>query len=136
MNWPSRVPPLMTESPQQPIGFTMMYVTHNALRRDLSHFATAVAANRAASPGVRAGWQNFKAQRHPDSIEPPPPADGGVRCRAAAMRLLSSSSSTFSPGRFDVLAVFAEQQRVRLLRGAIGAGTKPSPQHQRTLRPA
>ena len=43
----------MTESPQQPIDFTMMYVTHNALRRDLSRFATAVAANRAATPGVR-----------------------------------------------------------------------------------
>jgi iron-sulfur cluster repair protein YtfE (RIC family) len=54
----------MTESPQQAIDFTMMYVTHNALRRDLSRFATAVAANRAATPGVRAGWQNFKAQLH------------------------------------------------------------------------
>jgi iron-sulfur cluster repair protein YtfE (RIC family) len=54
----------MTESPQQAIDFTMMYVTHNALRRDLSRFATTVAANRAATPGVCAGWQNFKAQLH------------------------------------------------------------------------
>jgi hypothetical protein len=54
----------MTEPPQQPIDFTMMYVTHKALRRDLSRFATAVAAERAATPGVRAGWQSFKTQLH------------------------------------------------------------------------
>lgn len=54
----------MTETAQEPIDFTMMYVTHNALRRDLSRFATAVAANRAATPGVRRGWQNFKSQLH------------------------------------------------------------------------
>jgi hemerythrin-like domain-containing protein len=54
----------MTEPQQQAIDFTMMYVTHNALRRDMSRFATAMATGRAASPGVRAGWQNFKAQLH------------------------------------------------------------------------
>jgi Hemerythrin HHE cation binding domain len=54
----------MTEPQQQAIDFTMMYVTHNALRRDMSRFATAIATGRAASPGVRAGWQNFKAQLH------------------------------------------------------------------------
>jgi hypothetical protein len=53
----------MTESPHQ-IDFTMMYVTHNALRRDMSRFATAIAAGGAGSPGVRAGWQNFKTQLH------------------------------------------------------------------------
>lgn len=39
-------------------------MTHNALRRDLSRFATAVAATRAATPGVHTGWQNFKSQLH------------------------------------------------------------------------
>jgi hypothetical protein len=50
----------MTETAQEAIGLTMMYVTHNALRRDLSRFKTAVAANRAATPGVRAGWQKLQ----------------------------------------------------------------------------
>jgi hemerythrin-like domain-containing protein len=50
----------MTDSPQ--IDFTMMYVTHEALRRDLDRFASAVAAGRAAAPAVRAGWENFKNQ--------------------------------------------------------------------------
>jgi iron-sulfur cluster repair protein YtfE (RIC family) len=54
----------MTETAQEAIDFTMMYVTHNALRRDLRRFESAVAANRAATPGVRAGWQNFKSQLH------------------------------------------------------------------------
>jgi hypothetical protein len=46
------------------IDFTMMYVTHDALRRDVSRLATAVAAGQAGSPAVRAGWENFKAQLH------------------------------------------------------------------------
>jgi hypothetical protein len=52
----------MTESQQ--IDFTMMYVTHEALRRDAGRFAAAVTAGRAADPAVRAGWENFKAQLH------------------------------------------------------------------------
>jgi iron-sulfur cluster repair protein YtfE (RIC family) len=44
------------------IDFTMMYVTHDAFRRDLSRLTTAVAAGTADTPGVRAGWENFKAQ--------------------------------------------------------------------------
>jgi Hemerythrin HHE cation binding domain len=52
----------MTETQQ--IDFTMMYVTHDALRRDVGRFAKAVAAGRAESPAVRAGWENFKAQLH------------------------------------------------------------------------
>ena len=46
----------------QKIDFTMMYVTHAALRRDVGRFASAVAAGRAASSAVRAGWENFKDQ--------------------------------------------------------------------------
>ncbi|MCW3066799.1 MAG: Hemerythrin cation binding domain protein [Solirubrobacterales bacterium] len=52
----------MTEIQQ--IDFTMMYVTHDALRRDVGRFAEAVAAGRADSPAVRAGWENFRAQLH------------------------------------------------------------------------
>jgi iron-sulfur cluster repair protein YtfE (RIC family) len=44
------------------IDFTMMYVTHNAFRRDLGRFTAASAAGTAHSPGVRDGWENFKAQ--------------------------------------------------------------------------
>jgi hypothetical protein len=46
------------------IDFTMMYVTHNALRRDVGRFADAVAVGRVSSPAVRAGWENFRTQLH------------------------------------------------------------------------
>jgi iron-sulfur cluster repair protein YtfE (RIC family) len=52
----------MTDTQQ--IDFTMMYVTHDALRRDVGRLLQAVAAGRAESPAVRAGWENFKAQLH------------------------------------------------------------------------
>ena len=44
------------------IDFTMMYVTHDAFRRDLGRLTTVSAAGTADAPGVRAGWENFKAQ--------------------------------------------------------------------------
>jgi iron-sulfur cluster repair protein YtfE (RIC family) len=44
------------------IDFTMMYVTHDAFRRDLGRFRAASAAGTAHAPEVRAGWENFKAQ--------------------------------------------------------------------------
>jgi hypothetical protein len=44
------------------IDFTMMYVTHDAFRRDLGRLKTAATAGTALAPGVRAGWENFKAQ--------------------------------------------------------------------------
>ena len=44
------------------IDFTMMYVTHDAFRRDLGRFTTASAAGTPHAPGVRPGWENFKAQ--------------------------------------------------------------------------
>lgn len=44
------------------IDFTMMYVTHDAFRRDLGRFTATSAAGTAHAPGVRAGWENFKAQ--------------------------------------------------------------------------
>jgi iron-sulfur cluster repair protein YtfE (RIC family) len=44
------------------IDFTMMYVTHDAFRRDLSRLRTAAEAGTAGSPQVRAGWENFKRQ--------------------------------------------------------------------------
>lgn len=44
------------------IDFTMMYVTHDAFRRDLGRFSAAAAACTTDARGVRAGWENFKAQ--------------------------------------------------------------------------
>ena len=44
------------------IDFTMMYVTHDAFQRDLGRFTAAAAAGMAHATGVRAGWQNVKAQ--------------------------------------------------------------------------
>jgi iron-sulfur cluster repair protein YtfE (RIC family) len=45
-----------------PIDFTMMYVTHDAFRRDLGRLTAAATAGTAQAPEVRAGWENFKAQ--------------------------------------------------------------------------
>ncbi len=44
------------------IDFTMMYATHDAFRRDLGRLKAAATAGTAQAPGVRAGWENFKAQ--------------------------------------------------------------------------
>jgi len=44
------------------IDFTMMYVTHDAFRRDLARLEEATAAGKAGAAGVRAGWESFKAQ--------------------------------------------------------------------------
>ncbi|NUR27470.1 MAG: hemerythrin domain-containing protein [Catenulispora sp.] len=51
-----------TESPTGRIDFTMMYLTHEAFRRDLDRLRDAVAEGRAGSAGVQAGWRNFKRQ--------------------------------------------------------------------------
>jgi iron-sulfur cluster repair protein YtfE (RIC family) len=44
------------------IDFTMMYVTHDAFRRDLERLRRAAVAGTAETPQVRAGWENFKRQ--------------------------------------------------------------------------
>ena len=54
----------MTDTRPETIDFTMMYLTHDALRRDLGRLTTAAAAGTARSPAVRAGWENFTAQLH------------------------------------------------------------------------
>jgi iron-sulfur cluster repair protein YtfE (RIC family) len=46
------------------IDFTLMYVTHDAFRRDLSKLRRAAAEGRTDSLGVQAGWANFKRQLH------------------------------------------------------------------------
>src|SRR3954453_4499554 len=51
-----------TESVTGRIDFTMMYLTHEAFRRDLDRLRKAVEEDRAGSIGVQAGWQNFKRQ--------------------------------------------------------------------------
>jgi iron-sulfur cluster repair protein YtfE (RIC family) len=52
----------MAVAQQGKIDFVVMYVTHDALRRDLERFAGAVGAGKAYSDTVLAGWQNFKDQ--------------------------------------------------------------------------
>jgi iron-sulfur cluster repair protein YtfE (RIC family) len=47
-----------------PIDFLMMYVTHDAFRRDLDRLVAAADAGTAQAPGVLAGWANFKHQLH------------------------------------------------------------------------
>jgi iron-sulfur cluster repair protein YtfE (RIC family) len=54
----------MTDSAQKPIDFTAMYASHDAFRRDLERLANAVAAGRAGTPAILAGWENFKHQLH------------------------------------------------------------------------
>ena len=44
------------------IDFTMMYATHDAFRRDLGRLTAVSATGTADAPGVRVGWENFKAQ--------------------------------------------------------------------------
>ncbi|WP_194924245.1 hemerythrin domain-containing protein [Catenulispora pinisilvae] len=46
------------------IDFTLMYVTHDAFRRDLARLRRAAAEGRTDSVGVRLGWANFKQQLH------------------------------------------------------------------------
>lgn len=46
------------------IDFTMMYVTHRALQRDVRRLSAALAEGRTQTPGVKAGWGNFKRQLH------------------------------------------------------------------------
>lgn len=46
------------------IDFTLMYVTHDAFRRDLARLRRAAAEDRTDSVGVRLGWDNFKRQLH------------------------------------------------------------------------
>jgi hypothetical protein len=44
------------------VDFTLMYVFHQAFRRDLSRLSTAMDARRTGDPAVRAGWDTFKKQ--------------------------------------------------------------------------
>ena len=53
-----------TDQSTDRIDFTLMYVTHDAFRRDLSRLRAAAAQGRTDSVGVQAGWANFKQQLH------------------------------------------------------------------------
>ncbi|GAA2664663.1 hemerythrin domain-containing protein [Streptomyces aculeolatus] len=52
----------MTATPPGTIDFTMMYVTHDAFRRDLGRLLAAAVAGTAHTPQIQAGWANFKHQ--------------------------------------------------------------------------
>jgi Hemerythrin HHE cation binding domain len=54
----------MTDNEKPMIDFTMMHVTHAALRRDVGRFASGIADGRAPARAVAAGWANFKRQLH------------------------------------------------------------------------
>jgi iron-sulfur cluster repair protein YtfE (RIC family) len=49
---------------QGKVDFTLMYVFHEAFRRDLSLLSEAIGAHRTDDPAVRAGWGTFKKQLH------------------------------------------------------------------------
>ncbi|MBY8880843.1 hemerythrin domain-containing protein [Actinacidiphila acidipaludis] len=53
---------IVTANHPDRINFTEMYVTHDALRRDLERMAAAAAAGRTDSPQVREGWAVFTRQ--------------------------------------------------------------------------
>ncbi|MCL2553814.1 MAG: hemerythrin domain-containing protein [Actinomycetia bacterium] len=53
---------IVTANHPEQINFTEMYVTHDALRRDLARMAEAAAAGRADAPKVLDGWATFKRQ--------------------------------------------------------------------------
>lgn len=55
---------MATAQKQEKIDVFLMYVTHDAFRRDLERLAAAAASGRTGNPGVRAGWENFKRQLH------------------------------------------------------------------------
>jgi hypothetical protein len=91
------------------IDFTEMYVTHDALRRDLDRMEAATAAGRARAPKVREGWETFKAQllvHH--SVEDAalwPPLTELVQYRPDALTLLKDMEAEH--GRLDpLLAAF------------------------------
>ena len=52
----------MSDSQSQPIDFTLMYVTHDAFRRDVNRLRAAAAAGRSSARSVLAGWENFSRQ--------------------------------------------------------------------------
>ena len=54
----------MAVAPEDTIDFAIMYLTHDAFRRDLDRLEEAASAGQTDSDGVRAGWKNFKDQLH------------------------------------------------------------------------
>ena len=52
----------MAVAQQGKIDFVVMYVTHDAFRRDLGEIRCAVNAERLDTDTVIAGWKNFKNQ--------------------------------------------------------------------------
>jgi Hemerythrin HHE cation binding domain len=120
----------MTESPQQ-IDFTMMYVTHNALRRDMNRFATAIAVGGAGSPGVRAGWQTFKTQLHihhtveDDDLWPRLYRAVGDRPEDIAMlKAMEAEHAVLDPMLEEVDAALSDEDQTQLsthIDGLIGA---------------
>ena len=51
-----------TDPVREEIDFSMMYVTHAALRRDVGRLTAAATVGNAGTANVRAGWENFKTQ--------------------------------------------------------------------------
>lgn len=50
------------QRPEADIDFTLMYVTHDAFRRDLVRLRAAADTGRTDTSGFQAGWSNFKRQ--------------------------------------------------------------------------
>jgi len=58
------IPSARHARPDRAVDFTIMYVVHDAFRRDLLRLTAAVEAGRTADPAVRSGWATFKNQLH------------------------------------------------------------------------
>lgn len=82
----------MAVAQQGKIDFTVMYLTHDAFRRDLERLTGAIAAGRTYTSEVLAGWDNFKNQldvHH--SVEDStlwPPVVAAVQGRPDALALM------------------------------------------------
>jgi iron-sulfur cluster repair protein YtfE (RIC family) len=87
------------------IDFTLMYVTHDAFRRDLSRLRQAAADGRTDSVGVRAGWANFKRQLHVHHTAEDealwPRVEAAAAGRAGATEILAAMAAEH--GRLDPL---------------------------------
>jgi hemerythrin-like domain-containing protein len=104
-----------TESVTGRIDFTMMYLTHEAFRRDLDRLREAVAEDRAGSVGVQAGWRNFKRQldvHHTVEDEALwPRVEAAAAGRADAAEILAAM--TAEHGRLDSLLAAVDEAMAR-----------------------
>jgi hypothetical protein len=96
-----------TESATGRIDFTMMYLTHEAFRRDLKRLWKAADEERVQGRGVQVGWANFKRQLavhhtvEDEALWPPVETASAAAGRTDAVEILAAM--TAEHGRLDAL---------------------------------